>query len=542
MRLGGAVSRVQSFVKGCRSRSRVAWWTTFALVSALGALWVFANPLFAGPDEPSHVVHAVAVDRGQLTGESLNRRLRTQLDVTGDVVQVRVPAIYARAESACFAFQRNETAACAHFEGPTRDAEVLTTAGRHPPAYYAAVGVASWVYRPGSGTVYLMRLITALITAAFVATAVTALRRTAAPKLVAVGVLLGVTPMVLFIGSVVNPSGPETAAALALWVCGLVLVSKSQDQVDNRLVIAAGIAGCAVALSRQLGPLWLALIALTLLLFANRASLRNLARSNLARVWAALIVACSGAQLGWNVAVGSLGYTKPPNAPDNIPTSEIARFTVGSIWGRTKEMIGVFGWLDTPAPAATFVFWIFGVGFIVLLALAWSRRRQLAALLFVLGATIIVPVTLESAVYGDAGGPAWQGRYALPLAVGIPVVAGMALASSHRWRELTSQRLFVGLAVMLVVAHALAFAQNLRRYTVGYDGEIQYWKHPQWLPPLSPILLTIAYVFLVTAFVVWVLFSAPPGLDGGESDNVSRGQPSAAGEARANTASNTART
>jgi hypothetical protein len=26
----------------------------------------------------------------------------------------------------------------------------------------------------------------------------------------------------------------------------------------------------------------------------------------------------------------------------------------------------------------------------------------------------------------------------------------------------------------LVVANTLAIAQNLRRYTVGYDGEIQY--------------------------------------------------------------------
>ena len=59
----------------------------------------------------------------------------------------------------------------------------------------------------------------------------------------------------------------------------------------------------------------------------------------------------------------------------------------------------------------------------------------------------------------------------------------------------------------LVVAHGLAFAQNLRRYTVGYDGEIQYWKHPQWSPPISPLVLTIAYALLVTAFFGWYLFA-----------------------------------
>jgi hypothetical protein len=61
---------------------------------------------------------------------------------------------------------------------------------------------------------------------------------------------------------------------------------------------------------------------------------------------------------------------------------------------------------------------------------------------------------------------------------------------------------------MLVVAHLLAFAQNLRRYTVGYDGAIQYWLHPQWSPPLSPLLLTVAYALVLTAFVGWVLGAA----------------------------------
>ena len=30
---------------------------------------------------------------------------------------------------------------------------------------------------------------------------------------------------------------------------------------------------------------------------------------------------------------------------------------------------------------------------------------------------------------------------------------------------------------------------------MGYDGELLYWHHPQWLPPvLSPLLLTLAYL------------------------------------------------
>ena len=214
------------------------------------------------------------------------------------------------------------------------------------------------------------------------------------------------------------------------------------------------------------------------------------------------------AQTAWDIGVGSLGYTRPPNAATNVPTSDIAWFTVGEMFTRYKQMIGVFGWLDTPAPAVTYVLWTAGVGFLVLVALAWATRRRVAALFVILAATIVVPLTLESAVYGDAGGPAWQGRYGLPLAVGIPIVAAMAVATSERGRQLAGRRFFVGAGVMLVVAHVLAFAQNLRRYTVGYDGEIQFWKHPFWSPPLSPLLVTLAYALTVTAFVAWFLFAA----------------------------------
>ena len=506
------------------------WGTTFVLVAVVGSLWALANPVFAGPDEDSHVIRAVALDHGQLTGDENTKRLRKQLDVTSEVLRVRVPEIYANEQSACFAFQPNATADCSHLEGSTRNVDTLTSAGRHPPAYYAVVGVASWLRHPGASVVYLMRFVSVLITAALLATTTTALRRTPVAGVVAVGVLFAVTPMVLFVGSSVNPNGPEIAAAIALWVCGLVLVSQAHEAVDNRLVAATGIACCVLALSRQLGPLWIALIGATIAVFASPDALRALAHSAWARCWAGLVVACCIAQVTWDAIVGSLGYTRYPNAPTDIPTSDIARFTVGHMFTRYKEMIGVFGWLDTPSPAVTYVLWTAAVGFLVLVALVWTSRRRLAALLLVIAATVVVPLVLESAAYGSAGGPAWQGRYGLPLAVGIPVVAAMAIVSGQRGHELARRRLFVGVGVMLVVAHVLAFAQNLRRYTVGYDGEIQYWKHPKWSPPPSPLVLTIAYAVFVTAFVAWFLSSASrqgrelacPARGGGSSYRPSR--------------------
>src|SRR5258705_2111054 len=43
---------------------------TFLLVFAVEIVWAFAMPLFSAPDEPSHVIRAAAVARGQLLGDT----------------------------------------------------------------------------------------------------------------------------------------------------------------------------------------------------------------------------------------------------------------------------------------------------------------------------------------------------------------------------------------------------------------------------------------------------------------------------------------
>jgi hypothetical protein len=506
MRTHRVASWFASMTKGLTSSSRRIWWTSFLLVTILGGMWALANPPFAGPDEPAHVIRAHALDHGELTGNEPSPP-RPKRPGEQDVLVVRAPSVYGTSNAACFAFQRDVSAQCLTFASSSHDTDVATSAARHPPAFYAVVGVVSWLRPPGSGTVYLMRLVGALITGAFVATAITALRRSAAPTLVAAGLLLAFTPMVLFVTGVVNPSVLEIAASLALWVAGLVLVSGSHERVDNRLVTVVGIAGCALALSRQLGPLWLGLIALTMLGMTSRQRLVNLARSNWARLWGALIVASAFAQVAWDFIFNPLDVAPRPQRT-NFDTAEVLRNTFGASLGRVHEMIGVFGWLDTPSPALTWVPWIAAVGFVLVLAVMWTRRRDVVILLALLTAVIFVPVLLESARYDDTGGYFWQGRYTLPLAVGLPVLATIALASSERGRQLANKRFLFAIGSVVCVAHVLAFAQNLRRYAVGYDGEIQFWKNAEWSPPVSPLLLTIAYTIVVIGFVCWVFASS----------------------------------
>ena len=504
MRTRGVASWSGLVTKGLTSSSRRVWWTSFLLVTTLGVMWGLANPPFSGPDESAHVIRVHALDHGQLTGYEPSPRRMTGPGET-DVLVVQAPSIYGTSNEGCFAFMPNVSASCLAFDTSSHDTDVVTSAARHPPAYYAVVGAVSWVRSPGTGTIYLMRIVGAAIMGAFVATAITALRRSPSPTLVATGLLLAITPMVLFDSGVVNPSVLEIAASLAFWVSGLVLVSSSHERVDKRLVTVVGIAGCALALSRQLGPLWLGLITLTMLGMASRRLLVNLARSNWARLWGVLIVASAVAQVAWNAIVKPLDVNLAGQRRTHVDTAEILRRTFGASLGRIHEMIGVFGWLDTPSPALTWVPWIAAIGFLFLLAVMWARRRDAGLLIALLVTVIAVPTFLEGARYEDAGGLFWQGRYTLPLAIGLPILATIALSRTEGGRKRVSRRLPFTIGIIVCVAQVLAFAQNLRRYTVGYDDDVLYWAHPEWSPPVSALLLTIGYTIVIIAFVTWVL-------------------------------------
>jgi hypothetical protein len=483
------------------------WWTSFVLVALLSGLWAVANPPLAGPDEPAHVIRAVALEHGELIGKEPSGRLDRDLRPVAESARVvQAPEIYRSVNGPpCFARQQG-VAACLNFEGSSRDADVVTYEARQPPAYHGVVGVMSWLGSAGSATVYLMRSLSVLMTAAFIATAITALRRVAAPGLLTTGLILAVTPMVLFMSSVVNPSSTEIAASLAFWACGLVLLSRAHERIDNRLVTATGIAGCVLALSRQLGPLWIALAALTIVGVTQRAALRIVARSSWARLWAALILASVATQVAW------VAIVRPRDA---TLVSRSSRFVVidvvgdtGSIFRWFREMIGWFGWLDTPAPVLTWLPWTAALAFLFFVALAWVSRRHAAVLVALVAAVIFVPLIVDSTPY-DAGGTFWQGRYTLPLAVGVPIVAAFTLSSTHRGRELVTGRFVLTIGVVVGTAQFLAFAQNLRRYTVGYDGDLQYWKDPEWQPPLPPLLLTVAYAAVIAAFLAWLLVGVP---------------------------------
>ncbi len=387
---------------------------------------------------------------------------------------------------------------------------MLTTAGHYPPWEYAVLGVLT---RPINGVarqVFGMRVVGAFLAGALLASALATLRAARAPC-AGVGLALGLTPMALFLAGVVNPSGLEIAAGAAVWTHGAALALERVSGEERRVALRLGLAAAVLVLIRPLSPVWLGLAGVVLLVATGRRlvpvilSLWPRLRRPAIAVAVALVF-----QAAWWVAEDPLNhrYLIPRDA-GFVPLVDQYRVSIGKGFLLLREMIGVFGWLDTPAPVATLVIWLVVLGALLGLAVLASRASIVSAIVAAIAVTIAVPVLLEVMNARDVGF-IWQGRYTLPFAVGIPILAGFAV-NVQTLESRGLRRFVVGVWGLLAFAHVLAYWQALRRYTVGSNGSLLL-SGARWQPPLPARLLVVVAAVVLTAAVGWVISAAQPWL------------------------------
>jgi hypothetical protein len=215
---------------------------------------------------------------------------------------------------------------------------------------------------------------------------------------------------------------------------------------------------------------------------------------------AGAVAVCLVVAVAWIVGAHALKGFIPGLPPSHdVTTTDIVRTSVGKYGGQVRQMIGMFGWLDAPPPLLTHVFWLCGLGFLVLVGLARAPARFVVGLLTLIGLTVLVPVVLESA-QARSFGYIWQGRYTLPLAAGIPLLAA-AMARDTLAR--IGGRLVAILVGLLVTAHFLAFVWALRRYAVGINGWFD--SDIRWQPPIPAVVLVAAFAATLVAYGWWVV-------------------------------------
>ncbi len=493
------------------------------LAFAAMALFSFATPLYAAPDEPVHVIKAAAVARGQLVG----RTTGASQEAFG---LVRVPGTYGlpanRNSPTCFHRHPTVPASCA--PGLVASSAPVASwiyVARYPPLYYAIVGLPSLV-SSGVWTIYAMRLVSALLSALFIGCAAAVAICYSRRRLALVGVVVATTPMVLFLGGVVNPSGFEVAAAISAWTAGSVLVAEHLDDPPPGLVGALGVSVVVLALIRLLSPFWLALIGLTLAGVAGASGLRRLWASHAVRVAGACALVAGALASAWILREHSTAVYARAGL-GNVSELTILETSFAHNDFYLPTMIGVFGWFDTWAPTFTYVAWYALVGALVLFAAARGRRRDALVLGLLVAAVLVVPVAISTSQVHRYG-YTWSGRDTLPLAVGLPVLAGALLGRDGVGGR--SAALAARLSPVAALAQFGAFFEALRRYAVGTRGpDFAFLFDYAWRPPggFALLLALESAVLLVGAGAVVTAVGrgrepAPPADEGGPTGRRAR--------------------
>lgn len=462
-----------------RHSSRRVWVLMMGLLYPLCALWALTNPMFASPDEPAHIARAQGFSR---------------LDFSEPYETDGLPTT----QQQCYAFNAAITADCADLTWGADGTEVVTKTRDYPPLFHAVAAVPA-VVTSGLTGAYVMRLWLAFVCCALVAWAAVLLLRPARSRWLLLGLLMGLTPVSVFVMSTVNPSG-MTVALSSVAVAGLIARLRWDDRRLS-VWVAIGVGLLGLVLVRRDGVAWVMTILAVFVPvlradpeWRRRASERwrevmgPRARMALS-VLAALFVAGLVAAVVWVLPVLDRFLT----------TGEIggngSRWQgLGSIPLYLDQLIGTFGWVDTYIGPELYTLAIVAAGVLVAVALAggrweWSRATALGLL-----ALFVIPVA-----FGFVEFPYFQGRYLVAVWMTLMMVSAVAVSASDAGERLRI-RLGGGLLAVWWLVHLVSFAQNLRRYSVGLTGG---WgdlvSNPSWEPPMMSNGVAIGVLVVLVA-------------------------------------------
>ena len=447
------------------------WWRFFLAVFPLMILWALSNPMFAAPDEPFHMARAQAAVQGQF-----GKIIETDGLPMGAV--------------SCLAFKAEVTADCMDLTWGESPTTVEAIADNYPPLFHVLAGIPTFFFHGLFGA-YLMRVWLAFICASLLGSAASLLYRRFGSSYVLVGWGFSVMPAVLFLSGSVNPSGVATSLAVLIWA--LVLSGREQfgKRFEKNYEVILGVVAVVFLLVRRDSILWLALISLCLVVAKIGASKRK-----------------EGHWVKGGALVGVLGFVtyfsmkvwlSPIYASwlsVDFQDSSEWKDGLSNTYLYLSQIIGWFGWMDTPIPEQGRVLAAVVLLPFVFLGVATARRQVQAAILLTAGLTVLLPILIAEVQY-----PYFMGRYILPLAVGVPLLSGVAIA--RREAELGKflrHRLPLYFLSGWGCVHFYAFATNVRRNAVGFSG---WWGHlgeADWRPPLLGNFTTLAFFAMMVAF------------------------------------------
>ena len=442
------------------------WRLAMLVIAPLTVLWSLVNPLFASPDEPAHMARAQGF-----------AHLDFSPPYETDGLPMDAPD--------CFKFNGTITADCAPNAWGADGTEVATKTRDYPPLFHAVAAVPA-VFASGEFGAYTMRVWLALVCTALISMAAALLAGRGRWPLV--GLLLGLTPMSVFVASTVNPSG-ITVAFAALAVAGAVRQWVWRDPVRwSTVALISGLLGLLLVRRDGIMTVGVLLAVFAPYWWSSDLSARVRAINWRRRGNLALAVLMTLVIIVFVVPIGHRFLTNTEVGGN------------GSRWQAVKvmriyldHMVGTFGWIDTYIGPELFLIAAVVAMTVVLLGFVGAEPRGRASVGIAFAMLFAVPV-----VFGMFRYPYFQGRYLLPIWLAVAVVAALAVGAADLGVTI-SRRLATLVVSVWGIVHALSFVQNLRRYAVGNAGSWKFAFDAKWHPPTMPNAIAIVALVGVMA-------------------------------------------
>jgi hypothetical protein len=458
----------------------VSGWTLLTVA------WIFGNPPFASPDEGANYLRALEVGRGRLITTRAPDAARGKTErqtkwLRSATYTAQVPPGLAPLPADCYVHDSDKPAACLdRFVPPTTTTTATTYVGNYEPLPYLITGLPMRELRTPAAALRVGRAVNGAIVLALLGLAVALLWDPRAGAVSYCGLLLAVTPMVLFCGASLTGSGLEIAAGVAFFAALLRLGRHAGGTASPSRWVwgAAALSGAALALARPLGPLWVALLVVLAAAAIRPRPLLSVMQRCRRPAWsaAAAVLVAVGLNRAWEAGYGS-------RTPLSIESLRGALWpAVGEWWRASSELIGKFGYLEYRI-TWLYVAW-FGLVFAVAaMAFQRSTRRERIVLALAFAFAVVFPMVMWIGGVRLTGF-GMQGRYVLPVLVAIPMLTGEFLY--RRRAHLTDRG---ARALTSIVPLAVAFMQfgawyvAARRSAVGLEGSGFFVTSAQWSPP-----------------------------------------------------------
>lgn len=443
-----------------------------------------SNPLGSAPDEAIQGATAYAT-------------------VHGDIADLHpsVPPIFPEMfnKEALFCLQKSwDTAASCQdwsvIDGPNRP--MFSQFGSYNPVYYFLVGWPTLLL-DGRASVYAMRLVSSIIVSLLLAAAVAVAWSDTRMRFATVGPLLALAPTVLFLGGAINPNSLEIAAAVLAWSGFLATLSASAHRRSGafRASVTLTTIGLSLLLvTRLMSPLWAFILVVATVTATGRWREFGglLISSRYFQAHVAVLAVPAAWALGWSLTHPTV-FSGGGGVGDYADSfGEWLRLTLeGILIGFPSltfvQVVGIFGWTSFSVPLVALVFAALWGGLVAATYSGSDTRGARWTACLLPAFCVIFPAALAALMWSGKG---WQGRYILPVAVGVPILCVWLLADRvdrARRGTLPLRRALRGGTIAVVSSQLISFVFYFKRNAVGW-GRSWDPRDFTWSPPLGPWL------------------------------------------------------